>query len=279
MLWPYPFLTPTDALPPVLPPAAILFLLLFAPALGSFLGVLVDRLPRGEDVLRAPSRCRACGRRLGLRDLLPILSFVWTRGRCRHCGAAIPPWSLYLELLATGAAVLALAAGGGAVTLLLSCLFLWLLLALAFCDLIWLRLPDGLTLALAVLVVIWAGLGGRQDLGLALLGAGLSSGSFLALRLLYRQLRHREGLGLGDVKLMAGLGGFAGVFDLPLLVLIAALLALAAGLARGGLARRRSTAGRASQIPFGQQALPFGAALCGAAALLWLMRALGGLPF
>lgn len=295
MLWPYPALPAAEALPPV----AGLFLLLLAPALGSFLGVLVDRLPRGEDVLWAPSRCRSCDTRLGLLDLLPILSFTWARGRCRHCGAAIPPWSLYLELLAMGAALLALAAGGGAVMVLFSCLFLWLLLALAWCDLLWWRLPDSLTLALAIVVAIWASFGGRQDLGLALLGAGLGSGSFLVLRLLYRQLRGREGLGLGDVKLMAGLGGFAGGFDLPLLVLMAALMALAGGGIQA-LVRARARTGAADGLtesqageqakhqaehqaehprPLGQQPLPFGAALCGAAALLWLLRALGPLPF
>ena len=274
MLWPNQA-APVEG---ALPFASALFLLLFAPALGSFLAVLVDRLPRGEDVLRAPSRCRSCGNRLRIRDLLPILSFVWARGRCRHCAAAIPAWSLYLEIMATGVAVLALAAGGSGLTVLLSCLFLWGLLALAVCDLLWLRLPDPLTLALAGVVLIWATLGGRQDLGLSLLGAGLGMGSFMALRLGYQKLRHREGLGLGDVKLMAGLGGFAGPFDLPLLVLVAALLALAGSLmARlvNDLAEQRRAAPAPRRTPLGQQALPFGAALCTAAALLWLWRALG----
>ncbi|MFC4217471.1 prepilin peptidase [Pseudophaeobacter arcticus] len=288
MFWPdfWPDFWPNQAAPvgDALPFAAGLFLLLLAPALGSFLGVLVDRLPRGEDVLWAPSRCRSCAQRLQIRDLLPILSFVWMRGRCRSCGAAIPPWSLYLEIIATGCAVLALAAGGSGVTVLMSCLFLWGLLALALCDLLWLRLPDPLTLSLAGVVLIWAWLGGRQDLGLALLGAGLGSTSFLALRLGYQKLRHREGLGLGDVKLMVGLGGFAGPFDLPLLVLVAALLALVKPLAKlliGGLASLLlSERGRERQAAeIGQQALPFGTALCAAAALLWLARALGGLPF
>ncbi|MEP4037199.1 prepilin peptidase [Pseudophaeobacter sp.] len=279
MLWPNQAMAAADTLPP----AAVVFLLLLAPALGSFLGVLVDRLPRGEDVLRAASRCRSCETRLGLRDLVPILSFVCSRGRCRHCGTAIPPWCLYLEILATGSAVLALAAGGGGATVLLSCLFLWCLLALGLCDLLWLRLPDGLTLALAVVVLIWAWLGGRQDLGLALLGAGLGMGSFLLLRLGYQKLRAREGLGLGDVKLMAGLGGFAGPFDLPLLVLVAALLALAAGFCGRGRRWWRRPEGQAEDEaghrgPLGQQALPFGSALCAAAALLWLLRAAGASP-
>ncbi len=260
-----------------------LFLLLLAPAFGSFLGVLVDRLPRGEDVVRAPSCCRSCGHRLTPRDLVPILSFVWARGLCRSCGAAIPAWQLYLEIAATGAAVLALAAAGGSAAVLFSCLFLWGLLALAMSDLLWLRLPDLLTASLALGVLGFSafgggGQGGAQDLGQAVLGAVLGSGSFWALRRGYRWLRQRQGLGLGDVKLMLGLGAFAGPFDLPLLVLIAAVLGLGAGVVswrRGRVTARRGT----EALPaLGQQALPFGTALCGAGFVIWLLRATGVLP-
>ncbi|MDF1773369.1 MAG: prepilin peptidase [Pseudophaeobacter sp. bin_em_oilr2.035] len=250
-------------------------LILLAPAVGSFLAVLADRLARGEDVVRARSACRSCGAGLGLTDLVPLLSFLWLRGRCRHCGAAIPPWLFYAEILATGAALLALLAGGGAATVLLSCLFLWLLLALALSDLLWLRLPDLLTGALCVLVLgrVWITPGafgfvdGFSGLGWALIGAGLGCGSFLTLRIGYRALRGREGLGLGDVKLMAGLGGFAGPWDLPLLVLMGALLALL-----GALIASRA-GGQDDAAPLRFRALPFGTALCAAGAALWLLRA------
>ncbi|MEP2716388.1 prepilin peptidase [Pseudophaeobacter sp.] len=258
------------ALPaPELPLAAGVFLLLLAPAIGSFLGVLVDRLPRGEDVLWRRSQCRSCAAALAPWELLPILSFCASGGRCRHCGAAIPAWALYLEIAALGVAVLALAAGGGLGAVLFSCLFLWGLLALALCDLLWLRLPDPLTAGLFLVVLIWAGSAGLQALGFALLGAGLGLGSFYALRWGYQHLRGREGLGLGDVKLMAALGGFAGPLDLPLLVLIAALTALGGG----GIAHLRRPE-QASATGLAQQPLPFGAALCAAAALLWLLRGL-----
>lgn len=238
-------------------------LLLLAPAAGSFLAVLADRLPRGEDVLLQRSACRSCGQRLGAADLVPLLSFVLTRGHCRHCGAAVPPWLLYFEIAATGAAVLALAAGGSAAAVLLSCLFLWLLLTLATADLLWLRLPDVLTGGLFALVLLMGLQPGAGGLGAVLGGAALGAGSFLALRLGYRALRGREGLGLGDVKLMAGLGGFAGAIDLPLLLLLASGGALAAA----WLPQRRLRGG---------MELPFGAALCAAAAVLWLLRAAGG---
>lgn len=261
-----------------------LFVILLAPAVGSFLAVLVDRLPQQEDVTLKASACRSCGGRLGLRDLMPLLSYIGLRGRCRHCGAVIPAWLFYMEFLALGAAVLALAAGGSPAEVLLSCLFLWLLLALAMADLLWFRLPDMLTVAIFVvglaLAVLMSPMTGNRALGFALLGAGLGAGSFLALRMAYRALRGREGLGLGDVKLMAGLGAFAGPLDLPLLVLLAALLALVGGIWQH-LRRPGTPLGSVPVSPSQQTspaslavvALPFGTALCAAAALIWLLRA------
>ncbi|SMX40810.1 prepilin peptidase [Maliponia aquimaris] len=232
-------------------------LLLIAPAVGSFLGVLVDRLPRGEDAVAAPSRCRTCKARLGLRDLVPLLSYPLLRGRCRQCGAALPGWLWLIEIAATGAALLAVLKGGTDWQVWTSAGLLWLLLALAASDLLWFRLPDALTAALAALCL---GAALAQGVFLAALGGGLiGAGAFLALRAGYKALRGREGLGLGDVKLMAGLGALTGAAGLPLLVLIAALAALATAL----LARRGVR---------GDLALPFGAALCGAGALLWLLE-------
>ncbi|APZ54045.1 prepilin peptidase [Salipiger abyssi] len=237
---------------------------LLGPFIGSFLGVLAERLPRGEDVVRRPSACRCCGARLGPADLVPILSFALRRGRCRHCAAPIPPWLLYTEILATGAACLAVLAGGTPAGIWYAALFLWLLIVLGMCDLMFFRLPDILTGALLVLTLVGAAIWEPGGLGPALIAAAAGAGSFLALRIGYRLLRRREGLGLGDVKLMAGLGAFAGLRDLPLLVLLAALAALGAALA-GRLGRGR--------LPRGDLALPFGASLCAAAAGLWLLRA------
>ncbi|WP_323769591.1 prepilin peptidase [Antarctobacter sp.] len=236
---------------------SMLLLLLLAPAVGSFLAVLVDRLPRGEDVVTRPSRCRSCDTRLGLRDLVPLLSYPLQRGRCRHCGTALPGWLWLMELAALGLAGLALLRGGTGWEVWCSAGLLWLLLALAVCDLLWFRLPDALTAALTALC-----LGAALAQGVivhALAGGLVGMGSFLALRLSYSALRGREGLGLGDVKLMAGLGALTGPFQLPLLVLIAALGALAVTL----LMRRDLK---------GDLALPFGSALCGAGAVLWLLE-------
>ena len=235
-------------------------LMLLSPAVGSFLTVLIDRLPRGEGVALPGSRCRSCDARLGLRDLVPVLSFALSRGRCRQCGAAIAPWHLYVELSAVGFAAFAVAMGGGVAAMGLSALVLWVLLALAVTDLLWFRLPDLLTATLAVLALIWAALFG--DIITALIGAGIGAGAFWLLRVGYRAVRGREGLGLGDVKLMVGLGALSGPWLLSHLALIAALLALTVALAQ----RARLESDRA---------LPFGAALAAAGAALWILGRTG----
>ena len=237
------------------------FVVLIGPFVGSFLGVLIDRLARGQDVVRAPSACRTCGVRLGVRELMPVLSFAINRGRCRTCHAPIPPILLYSELLGAGAAVLAVIAGYDVASVVIYAMFLWVLIALAGSDLMWFRLPDVLTAALAVIVFTLAVLPDGIGFLLAVLGAVFGAGSFAILRIGYRYLRGTDGLGLGDVKLMVGLGAFAGPLNLPVLVLIAATSALAIALVQRVQDRDALRATRP---------LPFGAALCVAAAVLWV---------
>jgi len=247
---------------------AVWLVVLIGPAMGSFAALLADRLPRGEAVLAARSRCRSCGTALGARDLVPLVSYPWLRGRCRHCGAAIPGWVWGAEWagLALGAAAAWLAgpwAGhwGGAGPAVVAALWLWCLLALALADLRSFRLPDPLTAALLVLgtAMAWPHWEG------AALGAAAGAGVFLALRLGYRGLTGRDGMGLGDVKLMAGIGAGLGAAALPMVALIAAgsalLVAMLHALRRGRRLRR-------------QGAVPFGAWLAAAAVAVWVVQRL-----
>ena len=245
--------------------APVLFsviVVLISPAIGSFLNVLIDRLPRGENPVWPGSHCRDCGVPLRARDLVPVLSYVLSRGCCRHCGAAIAPWHLYVELAATGVAVLAVLWGGGTLVIGLSALVLWILLALIVCDLIWLRLPNVLTAGLAGCAVALSltGLALPGGIAQAGIGAVIGAGSFWGLRWGYHQLRGREGLGLGDVKLMAGLGALVGPWLLPHMILLAASGALL-------VAMIQHLTGR--QTMQGSRPLPFGAALALAGAIVW----------
>jgi len=235
--------------------AVDILVLALGPFIGSFVGVLVTRLPEGRDVIFKRSACASCGAVLRARDLIPIVSYVWRSGGCACCGASIPPKLLYLEIIGAGLGLLAVLAGGLPMHVLLSALMLWLLLALGACDLEMFRLPDALNLALFITVLLRT-----DDIGIALIGAGCGVAAFALLRWGYLWVRGREGLGLGDIKLMAGLGALTGPYLLPHLVLGGALLALAgAGVValRGAQVHRHSV-------------LPFGTALVGSAAGLWL---------
>ncbi|MGC1497774.1 MAG: A24 family peptidase [Sulfitobacter sp.] len=238
-------------------------LIIISPAIGSFIGVLIDRLPRDEDVIVKGSTCRNCSTVLRPMQMIPLFSFMMQRGACGTCGQPIPAWLFYTELLALCAAVLAVIAGGDPAHVFLSALFLWVLIGLAGADLLWFRLPDVLTATLAVVAVGLAVAPGGIGLYDAMLGAFFGAGSFAVLRGGYFWLRGREGLGLGDVKLMVGLGAFSGPFDLPMLILLGAVLGLL--IAVMDKLRNRSALKA-------DGAIPFGTALCGAAGLLWLVN-------
>ena len=239
-----------------------LLLILAGPVAGSFFGLAADRLPRDESIVAPRSHCRACGISLGPRDLVPILSFVLSRGRCRHCGAPIPAWLFYVEILATGLGLIAALLATSPAEAWAGALLLWLLMALAAADLRHFRLPDLLTGGLFLTAMALAWISGRPSLPEALWGAAIGLGSFLLLRLGYQWLRGREGLGMGDVKLMAGLGAAIGPEMLAHMVLFAALAALAAAVAQAARSGRRTLDAA--------HALPFGAALSAAAAILWI---------
>lgn len=242
----------------------LLLLLMAGPFVGSFLGVLADRLPRGQSVVWGRSECRKCGQTLAILDLLPILSFAVRRGRCAHCGAPIPAWLLYMEIGASGAAVIAVIVAPSVVVAWVWALWLWILIALTATDMTRFRLPDLLTFVLLCTALILAILPVGIGLSAAIWGALAGAGSFAVIRWGYRVLRQRDGLGLGDVKLMAGLGAWAGLYDLPLLVLLAALGALAGGVMFAAFGNGQGT--------LATRSLPFGAALCVSAMVLWVIR-------
>lgn len=177
--------------------------------------------------MRGRSQCDSCRVPLAARDLVPILSWVVRRGRCRRCGAAIDPRHTAIEIAAAAIGAAALAAWPGPVGLA-SALFGWWLLLLAAIDLEHLWLPDKLTLPLiaAGLAVGWAGIG--PELEQRLLGAALGWGGLAAIAFAYRRLRGREGIGGGDPKLLAGIGAWVGALQLPMILAGAGLAGLAA---------------------------------------------------
>lgn len=198
-------------------------------AIGSFLATILVRWPKGENALAGRSRCDACGTVLKARELVPILSWLVRRGRCRACGAKIDPRHLAMELAAAIIGVVAVLAHPLPLALVTAGLGWWLLLTAAL-DVEAQWLPDLLTLPLVALGLLaaWGGFG--PPLVERLWGAGIGWASLEGIRWIYRLSRGRDGMGGGDPKLFAAAGAWVGVWNLPVILLVAGLLGIAAAL-------------------------------------------------
>jgi leader peptidase (prepilin peptidase)/N-methyltransferase len=215
-----------------------------SPFVGSFLATAAGRLPGdAKGLLSGRSRCDHCRHPLAWPDLVPIMSFLALRGRCRSCGAPIPRHHPAIELATLAIALAAVAVAAPAMAAILALVGWWLLL-LAVIDLRSRTLPDALTLPLIAAGLAEAALVPGETPADRLIGAALGYAAFAGLAALYRRLRGREGLGLGDAKLLAAGGAWLGWAALPMIVLLAATAALAAAFISG-----RTRAG--SLIAFG----------------------------
>ncbi|MDO7836106.1 A24 family peptidase [Sphingobium sp. HBC34] len=200
--------------------------------LGSFLATLILRWPQGRSMLRGRSACDGCGRTLGARDLIPMVSAMMSKGRCRTCGGRIDP--LHGRVEAGCAIIGALAIGfrpdlGGVAWALLG----WVLLTLAVLDWRHFWLPDALTLPMAFLGFTIGAWATDVAMGDRIVGAVAGYGTLLAIAIGYKAVRRRDGLGMGDAKLLGALGAWFGWQALPFILLLAALLGLAVALATG----------------------------------------------
>jgi leader peptidase (prepilin peptidase)/N-methyltransferase len=229
---------------------------------GSFLATVLVRWPAGRSALIGRSQCDGCGRPLRGAELIPILSWVVLRGRCRSCGAAIAVDHLAMELAAALIGAVALIAHPG-VAGAITALFGWWLLLIAAIDLKHHWLPDLLTLPL-IAAGLAIGVAGTGPLWPErAIGAVAGYVSLAAIAIGYRALRGREGLGSGDPKLLAGLGAWLGWQQLPFVLLGAGLLGLSAVLVRKLRGERVSATDR----------LPLGTLMAVSAWPLWLLVA------
>jgi leader peptidase (prepilin peptidase)/N-methyltransferase len=204
-------------------------------AIGSFLGAAQARLGAsidgestyaGRSFWSGRSICPSCGTTLAVRDLVPVVSWLALRQRCRHCGAAVPADYAAIEAGSVLAFLLALWLGGAWPGVVARGFLGAVLVALVVVDLRRQLLPDALTLPLLPLGLLEAWL--ADDPLAAVAGVVFGGGLLWLVRLLYRRLRGREGLGFGDVKLMAAGGAWVGVGGVGPVLLVAATATLAA---------------------------------------------------
>jgi leader peptidase (prepilin peptidase)/N-methyltransferase len=221
--------------------------------LGSFLNVSILRLPAGESILQPRSHCPACLRMIRAQDNIPVLSWLLLRGRCRDCQASI---SVQYPLVEAATALLFAACvlhTGLQWQTLLDAALAYLALGLAVMDARTLLLPDVCTLGGLALALLLHSLqpGGRthqlQNVAHAALAAALAALLLLCVRWLYQGLRKREGLGLGDVKLLAMIAAFLGLPQ----ALLTLFLAIVGGAATALVLLARGQSGADGKMPFG----------------------------
>lgn len=226
---------------------------------GSFVATLAVRWPENRRV-DGRSACDACGAQLRWFELVPLLSYLLARGRCRRCGASIGPIHPIGEALCALVGVLAFGLAPG-VEGVFAALAGLLLVALAMIDLRAFWLPDALTGLLAV-VAVGSAFAGIEPAPIdRLIGGAAGFLTLWSIAFAYRRIRGREGLGGGDPKLFGAIGLWLGWEFLPFVLLLGSLIglmAVATMMARGTAVR-------------GTTRLPFGTMLAAAAFLAWTL--------
>ena len=281
---------------------------------GSFLNVCIYRLPRGLSVVRPRSACPACGNPIAAYDNIPVLSWLILGGHCRHCRARITPRYAIVELICGVLFLLSFLQAGLSLDAVKGCVLCFLLLGLTFTDAETHLLPDAMTLpgfAAALLLGLFSLVPGPayhlfrlhfyqvptalqldfqlgwRSLANALMGAAIGSGLLYGIGWIYLKLRKSEGMGLGDVKLMAMVGAFLGPVLTLFVLCTASLLGgaygvfILAAVFRKRVARYRVPLGsqaparawQAAQTAMRNTEIPFGVFLCIMSIVAWFYGA------
>jgi len=247
----------------------------FSLLIGSFLNVVIVRLPRKmhwqwekdeqgaappPGIAWPPSHCPSCEHALSWWENLPLLSYLLLHGRCRACGAGISLRYPLVEALTALLSLVVVLILGPQWSTVAALVLTWALIALAFIDLEHFLLPDRITLPLLTVGLLVNTIGGFTDPLSALIGAVSGYGLLWAVYHAYRALTGREGFGYGDFKLLGALGAWLGWQLLPLIILLSAGVGAAIGITLILIRRHQRS-----------EPLPFGPFLAGAGwlALLW----------
>lgn len=298
---------PLDIFTPVQAAILIGFAAVLGACLGSFVNCLAWRRVHGESVLRGRSHCTSCGHHLGPLDLVPIVSWLALRGRCRHCGQRVSARYVAVEALLAAVFVALLAVYGAGVPWIAYAALTCILMAAALVDLDTFTIPNGFVVAA---VAVWALLMAASAAGLAswplgaaapfgdggwfgvgslfvpivgagwlavaldgLAGAVVVGGGILAASVAFDAATKRASLGGGDVKLLFAVGLFLGLAGSLLNLLVACVVGLALAFVPG-LSRSQAPSddGKPKEGPesFRTRAIPFGPAIAAATAITLL---------
>jgi leader peptidase (prepilin peptidase)/N-methyltransferase len=225
----------------------VVFSFLLGLALGSFMNVCIYRLPLGKSIVRPGSACPECGRPIRFYDNIPLVSYLLLLGRCRHCGKPIPFFYPMVEALGGLLSLALFIKFGLSFQYLAFLVFTETLVVIGFIDLHHQIIPDvlslpgiaaGLAASLVLPHISWID---------SLIGILAGGGILFLIASLYEWIAHKEGMGFGDVKLLAMIGAWMGWKALPFVVLISSL----SGVLIGGGSLLLTGRGYRVRIPFG----------------------------
>ena len=252
------------------------FVVVLGLLLGSFLNVCIARMPEDRSIVTPPSHCPACGSGIRPWDNIPVLSWVLLRARCRDCGTAISSlyptielltgllaWLLWRRLVPDGDAM----DPGNITAFGVALVFVCMLITQAYIDIRHFIIPDSLSVYAVPLGIMAAVL--QESMGVvdaptwqqSVVGAVAGAGSLGLVMVVFWLVRRREGMGMGDVKLLAMIGAFLGAWPaVPFVIFVSSVIGAAVGLPMALL--RKNSLG---------MALPYGPFLA-LAAILWLLH-------
>ncbi|MBI5233860.1 MAG: prepilin peptidase [Deltaproteobacteria bacterium] len=250
---------------------ALFYIAFFAigAALGSFLNVCILRIPEGRSIVYPPSNCPACNAVIRFYDNIPIVSYILLSARCRQCLSPISAQYPLVEAITAALTLFLYAKFGLSIALFINLVFVLALIVITFIDLRLQIIPDVISIPGIISGFLFSFFTRTPGVAGSLLGIIIGGGILLVIAFLYFKLCSREGMGGGDIKLLAMIGAFVG-WKGVLFVLFTASLT---GAFIGSLFLFFSGSGRDNPIPFG----PFLA--IGALIYVFAGEFLGGLYF
>ncbi|MGB5944605.1 prepilin peptidase [Paenisporosarcina sp.] len=219
-----------------------IFFFIYGLIFGSFFNVVGLRVPKNESIITPPSHCTICDRRLTFKDLVPVFSFVFLKGKCRGCGTKIH-WIYPVMELTTGVLfAFAYWKIGFSLELIVAILFISMLVIITVSDLAYMLIPDKVLLFFGALLIIARVFSPLEPWWDSIIGAVGGFGLLLLIAIL-----SKGGMGGGDIKLFAVIGLVLGIIPTLLTLFLAAFI----GAIVGVIHLRRSKQGRKTPVPFG----------------------------
>jgi len=208
-----------------------IFAFIFGTAVGSFLNVCIFRLPEQKSIIKPSSQCPYCHHAIRYRDNIPIISFVLLRGRCRDCGNKISFRYPLVEFISGIMSLLLFLKFGFSLQFFIFFIFTAVLIVITFIDLDHQIIPDVLTLPGIPLFFLAAVFLINVSWKEALLGLLIGGGVLFMIAFVYELISKREGMGGGDIKLLAMIGGFFGWKSLIFILLFSSFAGAVIGIA------------------------------------------------